>query len=157
MTVWMKYERGQLTAVHRSTKFVQNSTNWENLEVRLSCRNADWLGAYDRDELKKVSPTGEVSVLLLNPLSDDDVNKILEAHPNVENPQQLIDFAYSTGLSGILRNPQSLIFLAEAAASEILAKQPKRNIRLVMQVIARRAQSWTLHRKINSSRCEQSA
>ena len=87
--------------------------------VRLSCRNADWLGAYDRDELKKVSPTGEVSVLLLNPLSDDDVNKILEAHPNVENPQQLIDFAYTTGLSGILRNPQSLIFLAEAAASEI--------------------------------------
>ena len=85
---------------------------------RLSCRNADWLGAYDRDELKKVSPTGEVSVLLLNPLSDDDVNKILEAHPKVENPQQFIDFAYTTGLSGILRNPQSLIFLAEAAASE---------------------------------------
>ena len=85
---------------------------------RLSCRNADWLGAYDRNELKKVSPTGEVSVLLLNPLSDDDVNKILEAHPNVENPQQLIDFAYTTGLSGILKNPQSLNFLAEAAASE---------------------------------------
>ena len=37
---------------------------------RLSCRNADWFGAYDRDELKKVSPTGEISVLLLNPLSD---------------------------------------------------------------------------------------
>ena len=85
---------------------------------RLSCRNADWLGAYDRDELKKVSPTGEVSVLLLNPLSDDDVNKILKAHPKVENPQQFIDFAYTTGLSGILRNPQSLIFLADAAASE---------------------------------------
>ena len=60
---------------------------------RLSCRNADWLGAYDRDELEKVSPTGKVSVLLLNPLSDDDVNKILEAHPKVENPLQFIDLA----------------------------------------------------------------
>ena len=85
---------------------------------RLSCRNADWLGAYDRDELKKVSPTGEVSVLLLNPLSDDDVIKILEAHPKVENPQQFIDLAHKTGISGILGNPQSLNFLVEAVASE---------------------------------------
>lgn len=85
---------------------------------RLSCRNADWLGAYDRDELKKVSPTGEVSVLLLNPLSDDDVSKILEAHPKVENPQQFIDLAHKTGISGILGNPQSLNFLVEAVASE---------------------------------------
>ena len=85
---------------------------------RLSCRNADWFGAYDRDYLKKVSPTGEVSVLLLNSLSDNDVNKILEAHPKVENPQQFVDLAHKTGISGILRNPQSLNFLAEAVASE---------------------------------------
>ena len=85
---------------------------------RLSCRNADWFGAYDRDELKKVSPTGEISVLLLNPLSADDVNNILEAHPKVENPQQFVDLAHKTGISGILGNPQSLNFLAEAVTSE---------------------------------------
>ena len=43
---------------------------------RLSCREADWFGANDRDRLTTVSRDRKVTVLRLDPLSADDIREI---------------------------------------------------------------------------------
>ena len=84
---------------------------------RLSCREADWLGANDRNHLEAVSLDGKVAVLRLNPLTDPDIEKMLEAHPNVDNAEAFIAEANKRGISDLLRNPQTLDLLAKAVAS----------------------------------------
>ena len=81
---------------------------------RLSCREADWFGANDRDHLKKVSPSGAVKVLRLDPLSDQDVLQILRGAPGIEDPEDFVAAAQGKGLHGLLVNPQSLKMLAVA-------------------------------------------
>ena len=83
---------------------------------RLSCREADWLGANDRNHLEAVSLDGKVAVLRLNPLTDPDIEKMLEAHPNVDNAEAFIAEANKRGISDLLRNPQTLDLLAKAVA-----------------------------------------
>ena len=51
---------------------------------RLSCREADWLGANDRDNLASVTPDGAVTVLRLDPLTNADITTILDAQPGVD-------------------------------------------------------------------------
>ncbi len=82
---------------------------------RLSCREADWFGAADRDRLKSVSPDGEVKVLRLDPLSDDDIREILSSKA-VEGVDAFIKRASDHGIGGLLSNPQTLILLADAVA-----------------------------------------
>ena len=48
---------------------------------RLSCREADWFGANDRERLKAVAPNGALRVMRLDPLSDQGVLEILEQKP----------------------------------------------------------------------------
>ena len=63
---------------------------------RLSCREADWFGANDRDALKAVSRDGKVTVLRLNPLTDEDVHKILRDNLKVDDPEKFINKAYDS-------------------------------------------------------------
>ena len=84
---------------------------------RLSCREADWFGANDRDHLRNVSPDGRLKVLRLDPLSDEDIFKILRRNHNTENPEQFIASAREKGIYGLLTNPQSLGMLASAVAN----------------------------------------
>ena len=81
---------------------------------RLSCREADWFGANDRDHLKQVSPSGAVKVLRLDPLSDQDVLQILRGTLGIEDPEDFVAAAQGKGLHGLLVNPQSLKMLAAA-------------------------------------------
>ena len=46
---------------------------------RLSCREADWLGTNDRINLAKLSPDADMTVLRLDPLAEDDSERILNA------------------------------------------------------------------------------
>ena len=79
---------------------------------RLSCREADWLGAGDRDNLNRVSPDSRVEVLRLDPLTDEDVAEILRFHPHVDDAGAFMATASEKGVDGFLRNPQSLDLLA---------------------------------------------
>ena len=81
---------------------------------RLSCREADWFGANDRERLKAVSPGGEVLVLRLDPLSDQGVLEILEQNHCVKDPAAFVVAAREKGVADLLRNPQNLRMLAEA-------------------------------------------
>lgn len=83
---------------------------------RLSCREADWFGANDRERLKAVAPGGDLTVLRLDPLSDQGVLDILDRNVAHEDPQGFVDAARERGLDGLLRNPLNLEMLAAAVA-----------------------------------------
>ena len=81
---------------------------------RLSCREADWFGANDRDHLKAVSRDGKVTVLRIDPLTDDNVREILRDQFGLEAPNTFIAAAREKGIDPLLANPQSLRMLALA-------------------------------------------
>ena len=85
---------------------------------RLSCREADWFGANDRNHLKEVSKDGAVRVLRLDPLSEDDIRKILlQRATGVEDADAFIATARERGVETLLANPQSLLMLAGAVTA----------------------------------------
>ena len=80
---------------------------------RLSCREADWLGENDRGHLKSVSPDSQVMVLRLNPLTDADIARILDARQDIPNAEAFIEEAEERRVEGLLPNPQTLKMLAD--------------------------------------------
>ena len=83
---------------------------------RLSCRQADWLGTYDQERLESVSPDSKVTALRLDPLTDSDVEKILNARADIPDAHTFIKIAKEKGVDGLLANPLSLDMLAKAVA-----------------------------------------
>ena len=81
---------------------------------RLSCREADWLGASDRHALAAVAPMGEVSVFHLDQLTRDQVRNILANHPSISDEDAFLEHAEDRGLGTLLYNPQTLGLLVEA-------------------------------------------
>ena len=81
---------------------------------RISCREADWLGDNDRGKLAMMSPDASVRVLRLNPLTDEDVEQILEANPDVDDAHGFVSEARERGVDALLRNPLTLNMLAAA-------------------------------------------
>ena len=84
---------------------------------RLSCREADWLGASDRSHLAAVSKDGKVLVLRLNPLSCSQAREVLAERPDVDSADAFIEYAQAQGISSLLGNPQDLEMLARAVSS----------------------------------------
>ena len=83
---------------------------------RLSCRAADWLGDNDRRNLDSVSRGSRVKVLSLDPLTDSDVTRIVNDLLGNGDAEEFIAEARERGVDGLIRNPQSLIMLAEVVA-----------------------------------------
>ena len=83
---------------------------------RLSCREADWLGANDQKHLESVSPDSKVTVLRLNPLTDSDIADILNTRPDIGDAQEFIALAQEQRVDGLLKNPQTLNMLADVVA-----------------------------------------
>lgn len=81
---------------------------------RISCREADWLGALDNKDLAKVSPSQEIVQLYLNPLSPGDVRAILANDGRAGDADSFIEKAERIGLSDLLDNPQTLYMLIDA-------------------------------------------
>ena len=84
-----------------------------NPRFRLSCREADWLGANDRKRLESISPDSKVTVLRLNPLTNSDIADILNARPDINDADAFIAAAEERGVDGLLANPQTLKMLAD--------------------------------------------
>ena len=78
---------------------------------RLSCREADWLGNNDRARLKAVSPDGEVVVLRLDPLSDDDARRLVSDLLDVAAQAAFFTELADRDLGSLLGNPQNLDLL----------------------------------------------
>ena len=87
-------------------------------KFRISCREADWLGENDRSSLSKVSQDSKVRTLRLNPLTDQDMEAILDDHPGIDDAQEFMIEAHKRGVAGMLYNPQTLGLLADSVAEE---------------------------------------
>ena len=85
-------------------------------KFRISCREADWLGENDRAKLSMVSQDSRVRTLRLNPLTDQDVEAILDGHPGIIDAQEFMMEALKLGIEGMLHNPQTLGLLADSVA-----------------------------------------
>ncbi|MDE0472569.1 MAG: hypothetical protein OXH57_11585, partial [Ekhidna sp.] len=84
-------------------------------KFRLSCREADWYGANDFENIKKISHGEYLQILQLDPLKPEDIRQILKSDEfNISDPDQFISQAKMNGLQGLLTNPQSLKMLAQA-------------------------------------------
>lgn len=83
---------------------------------RLSCREADWLGENDRNNLAAVSQDSQVTVLRLDPLNEQGVVSILNGHPGIDDAEAFIRSAQERGVEALLKNPMSLKMLPEAVA-----------------------------------------
>ena len=84
---------------------------------RLSCREADWLGTNDRINLAKVSPGADLTVLRLEPLADNDIERILNARFGIEDARSFVAEAREKGVGGFLDNPQCLGMLADVVTN----------------------------------------
>lgn len=84
---------------------------------RLSCREADWLGASDAEALVRVSPDEKVVALHLDPLTDQDIGEILHHEESISDADGFIGQARNHGLGELLRNPQTLNLLVRAVGS----------------------------------------
>ena len=86
--------------------------------VRLSCREADWLGPNDRQSLSRVSPEGQITVLRLDPLTDQAAHELLIAQDIPGDVSEFVDEAERQGVATMLSNPLMLILLAKAVAQK---------------------------------------
>ncbi|MXZ99078.1 MAG: hypothetical protein F4076_03150 [Acidimicrobiaceae bacterium] len=82
--------------------------------VRISCREADWLGPNDRRSLEEVAPDARITVLLLDELSERATHDLLTEEFGIDNAETFEKEASSRGLAAMLRNPQTLKLLAKA-------------------------------------------
>lgn len=81
---------------------------------RLSCREADWLGATDQEALKAVSPDEAIVVLHLEELSESEILQLLAQDLDVSDPKKFVGSARERRLDALLGNPQALGMLATA-------------------------------------------
>lgn len=84
---------------------------------RLSCREADWLGSSDEEQLKKVAPDNEaIRELHLDELTEEDINTILIENykEEVNSPTDFIEESKNRGLFELIKNPQILDMLVSA-------------------------------------------
>ena len=111
----MKCALARSTAGRRSTGSWQSWTGWNALRFAFPAAGADWLGAYDRGRLDRVSG-GVLTVLQLDPLSEQDIKRILAENHGIEDPKGFIAGARERGVAGLLTNPQNLDLLATAVS-----------------------------------------
>ncbi|MBC7699761.1 hypothetical protein [Aquabacterium sp.] len=82
---------------------------------RLSCREADWLGAIDAQALCAVAPGGEVAVLRLEPLQRADIEDLLRHGPDpVPGVDEFMRRADQQQALPLLSNPLMLRLMVNA-------------------------------------------
>ena len=86
--------------------------------VRISCREADWLGDNDRSRLDAVAPGAPVATLRLDPLTPSDIEQVLASHPRIEDARAFVERAGERGVDALLTNPQTLNMLADVVGKK---------------------------------------
>lgn len=117
---------------------------------RLSCRAADWHGSTDKAELQSISPDNQLVVLQLCPLSDDDIQQILQNQFNIAEPKTFIEQAEQHGIAQLLSNPQMLGLMARAVSGGSWPESRSEVYRLACEKLAQ--ESNALHRQISKAK-----
>ena len=123
---------------------------------RLSCREADWFGANDRERLKSVSIGGEVKVLRLDSLSEDGIRELLVRRTGIEDTDGFTATARERGIDGLLSNPQSLLMLARTVSDGSWPETRMQTFELACKRLVREhnAEHQTAHRNHDLSESE---
>lgn len=103
---------------------------------RLSCREADWLGASDREALAAIAPAEELSVIHLDQLTRDQIRDILAHSPFITDPDVFLKNAEEKGLDALLQNPQTLNLLIEAVKGNEWPSTRQETFRLACEKLA---------------------
>lgn len=86
---------------------------------RISCREADWLGAGDWQDLKTIAPCEEMLVLHLEPLDEEGIKEIVQHNAPSLNLEQFLEWAQTKDLISLFGNPAILnVFIKAIAADE---------------------------------------
>ncbi|VAW66435.1 hypothetical protein MNBD_GAMMA10-831, partial [hydrothermal vent metagenome] len=83
---------------------------------RISCREADWFGAGDREDLKSITPDNELTVLHLDPLNEDDIKKIVLNEPASIDFDEFISWARHQNFIPLFGNPFILRIFIKAVS-----------------------------------------
>ena len=83
---------------------------------RLSCREADWRSAVDRESLKAMTPKGELAELHLQELDDADILAVLRSL-FVKQPEEFLKESERQGVRLLLGNPLLLHLIVKAVES----------------------------------------
>lgn len=111
----------------------------DNPPFRIACRAADWYGATDAEDLNAASSDGQISVLQLEPLSEDDILTLLRENYGKEDPDAFVEKAARLGVAGLLDNPQTLGLLAEAVRGDQWPTTRRDTYRLACEKLAEEA------------------
>ena len=122
---------------------------------RLSCREADWLGASDRHALTVVAPGEQLSVFHLDPLTRGQIREILANDSSVTDPDIFLKQADDRGLAALLQNPQTLKLLIEAVTENQWPSTRQETFRLACEKLAMEPNNE--HRNANWSRAPEMA
>ncbi|MDE2825809.1 MAG: hypothetical protein OXL40_00690 [Bacteroidota bacterium] len=87
---------------------------------RLSCRSLSWLEPGDRKRLAKLSDSGDIPVLLLDPLNHDNIREII-SEPKAE---AFIRQAHEHNMEAFLGNPQLLDVLLKSVENDGWSDNP---------------------------------
>jgi hypothetical protein len=85
------------------------------------------------------SPDGELPVLLLEPLGEQDILDILRSNHGVEDPEAFVHKASEQGVDGLLSNPQTLGLLAQAVRGEQWPATRQQTFELACEQLAEEA------------------
>ena len=96
------------TGVPRWIRFEPDLASLDSRKFRISCRTSSWFGSNDREHLKRVSPDGELRVIALAPLSDQDIYMILTENYQIADPRAFLDTLSTVGVSELVSNPLNL-------------------------------------------------
>lgn len=117
---------------------------------RLSCRAADWHSSTDTAELQNISPDSQLAVLQLCPLSDGDIQQILQNNHNVADPKAFIEQAERHGIAPLLSNPQMLGLMARAVSGEFWPESRSEVYRLACEKLAQESNAH--HRQTSEAK-----
>lgn len=106
---------------------------------RLSCRAADWYGATDQEIIKAAATDGKIAVLLLEPLDEADILRILRDNHGIPNPENFVRDAQKRGIDGLLNNPQTLELLAKAVRGDQFPATRQATYQLACETMAAEA------------------
>ena len=69
-------------------------------------------------------------MLRLDPLTESDIRRVVDGHAGIADPGDFLWEAHERGVGGLLRNPQTLIMLADVVGrGRGLAHQPHGDLR----------------------------
>ena len=96
-------------------QIIQKLDQLERPKFRISCREADWLGLNDRQNLEDVSPDTQLTVIRLDPLSHQATIDLLRSlGMSNSRAEEFMQEATDQGLDVLLGNPLTLRLLVDA-------------------------------------------